>query len=371
MIFASIIDACLIPFFVFTAMISRNQYIQSVNTDGHWQTLFGTTDATSKIIYSTFLVSVVDGSFHSISLIVSIYLAVMFRKISKLPPDMNPLEDNLTSRHKRNKSSLVDNRMSQNTTTTATNRSSKAGDSLTVPLRTVPFLQTRNESFDNIPHPQSTPRTSRIDLPSPFYDQSSSKRSSHIKPDTTRPPTSSSSIYTDDIRSGSTRPPSALPPSAQRRSPSPAIADENENWTTHPSPPPSPFEFKHLRTPYQPIPQNIPFENESLLPRPLAMNPPTPPVNQAALKRDARHRALGPGSGNTMGLGVAVAARQRAYEGLGSGKIRSTGRVVSRTGVEVQGLEGVGRGMRAREVSGKVAEEGRGDRMWRERTGMV
>lgn len=371
MIFAAIVDTCLIPFFVFTSMISRNQYVQSTNTEEHWKTLFDTADATSKIIYSTFLVSTVNGGFHLVSLIISIYLAVIFRKISKLPPDMNPLEDNLTSRHKRNKSSLfVDKRMSQNTTTTVTNRS-KAEDPLIVPPRTVPFLHTRDDSFENVPRPQSTPRVSRTDLPTPFYTQLSSKQSSHINTNPTRPLTSSSSIYTDDTRAGSIRPQSTLPPFAHHRSPSPTIEDESENWTTHPSPPPSPFEFKHLRTPYQPVPQSIPVENESLLPRPLAMNPPTPPVNQAARKQYPGHRALGPGSGNTMGLGVAVSTRQRAYEGLGSEKIRSTGRVVSRTGVEVKGLEGVGKGMRAREVSGKVAEEGRGDRMWRERSGMI
>lgn len=38
------------------------------------------------------------------------------------------------------------------------------------------------------------------------------------------------------------------------------------------------------------------------------------------------------------------------------------------SGVEVRIEEVAGKGVRAREVSGKVAEEGRGDRMWRERS---
>lgn len=47
--------------------------------------------------------------------------------------------------------------------------------------------------------------------------------------------------------------------------------------------------------------------------------------------------------------------------------MRGGGRVVSRTGVEMESTDKNAKGMRVREVSGKVAEEGRGDNMWRER----
>lgn len=89
------------------------------------------------------------------------------------------------------------------------------------------------------------------------------------------------------------------------------------------------------------------------------MNPPTPPNNHAPRREKVRNlRPLVPGAGNT--LGAADARSQR--RGLRSGKVR----VVS-SGVEVETGEVTGKGVRAREVSGKVAEEGRGDRMWRER----
>lgn len=59
----------------------------------------------------------------------------------------------------------------------------------------------------------------------------------------------------------------------------------------------------------------------------------------------------------------------RDYEGMASGdygRRDGQGRVVSRSGVDFaganQGNQGVGRGIRAREVSGKMVEEGRSRR---------
>lgn len=375
MIFAAVLDAGLIPFFVFSAIMSRTQYTNSSEAEDQWQTLFNSDDARFKIIFSNFLFNVVDGSLHLVSLIVSLYLAIIFREISKLPPDMNPLEDNLTSRHKRNKSSLVDNRTSQQTTTApmTTNHNSTAEDGLISPPRTVPFLQTRADTLTNlanIPYPDSSPRNSHVDLPYPFHDEPLSKRTSIAEisppPSPTRP---TSSHYSDETRPDSTRPPSTN----RSRSTAPSIADETENWITHPSPPPSLVEFKHLRNPtYQPVPQTIPYDvKEYITPRPLEMNPPTPPIHYAPRRggADQTSRVLVAGTGNMTGFGVSVGDQRNRYESLGNGRPRGGERVVSRTGVEV-GMKpgpsvGVGRVFRAREVSGKVAEEGRGDGGWK------
>lgn len=375
MIFAAVVDACLIPFFVFSAIMSRTQYTNRSEAQDQWQTLFNTDDARFKIVFSNFLFSLVNGSFHLISLIISLYLATIFHQISKLPPDMNPLEDNLTSRHKRNKSSLIDNRMSQQSTsaTTTTNRNSKAEDGLISPPRTVPFLQTRVDTLTNlanIPYPDSSPRTSRVDLPYPLYDEPLSKRSSvadiEFPPSPARP---TSSNYTDETRPESTRPPSTN----RSRSTAPSIPDDTENWTTHPSPPLLPVELKHLRNPtYQPLPQTLPYDvEEYLTPRPLEMNPPTPPNNYAPRRgvADPSSRVLVSGTGNVMGFDFGVDDKRSRYEGIGNGKTRGGERVVSRTGAEV-GVKlgsavGIGRAFRAREVSGKVAEEGRGTGGWK------
>lgn len=110
------------------------------------------------------------GGLYLVSLSLSLWLAWAFRKISLMPPDMNPLEDNLTARpkHKRNKSSM---------TTLASNYSDKR---LSTPLEnrprseishtdasrapTVPFAHTREGSSISLGS-----RDSRRDLPSRQY----------------------------------------------------------------------------------------------------------------------------------------------------------------------------------------------------------
>lgn len=392
MIFATVIDAGLIPFYAFTAIMARTEYVEPSDTSGRWKTLFGADPATYKILYSTFLLSVVNGSLHVLSLVISIYLAIIFRKISRLPPDMNPLEDNLTSRaHKRNKSSIIDNRMSQATTATASEkRQSGVADPLISPPRTVPFMHTRTSSTDDIsdlPHPEASPRASRTDIAGPFYDQPLSQRSSRAnvarqslnrprsfyeepQPQRTSraqvPPSSvhSPSIYSDYSRPASTRPPSTRPNSTRPRSAAPSIRDSN--WITHPSspsPPTSPIqELRHLRTAknnYAPIPQSVPApawnaENFS----PLEMNPPTPPNAQRS--QTMQQRALVPGTGNSLCFGN---GKLRDYEGLNKGYAGQ--RVVSSGRELCDGeVDSWGRAVRKRGVSGKVVEEGRGGKWY-------
>lgn len=136
-----------------------------------------------------FLLSTVGAGLHFVSLIVSIYLAVTFHKIANMPPDMNPLEDNLTSRHKRNKSSI----------STATTMLSEKEKRLSAPLEskrssgamyedlsrppTIPFFHTRTQSTTSFSTYKSTPppsRDARLDLPSRQYQipPSNSARSS-------------------------------------------------------------------------------------------------------------------------------------------------------------------------------------------------
>ncbi|KAL8762194.1 MAG: hypothetical protein Q9184_001752 [Pyrenodesmia sp. 2 TL-2023] len=454
MMFAAIFDAGLIPFLVFAAIFAHDQYLEPSNTPGHWASLFMFDTATHKIVETTYLVSVVSGALHLVSLIFSLYLAVLFRKISRLPPDMNPLEDNLTSRHKRNKSELLDNRTSQTSTAVSSKRDSRVEEPLIPPARSVPFMHTRNDScvnINNVPHPHFSPRASRTNISAPFYDQASSNRSSRNLTNTRsqtcysqppsrqtsrinfsstpnptpqypqhepsptpselivlRSPTKSSSVYTDD--KASTRPTSTRPPSTRPFSTAPSLRppsekSDSDNWTTHPSPSPTPpMEFKHLRqsSPYQPLPQQAAPTStsyrgfdENRTPRPLEMNPPTPVdarfedvqrgygrVREAGTTID--QRALMPGTGNTLGLTrgqqqlnynppARKEVRQGGYGGelggvkagsRGSGygypEERGVGRVISRSGVEYSGgVQGMGRGLRVREVSGKVAEEGR------------
>jgi hypothetical protein len=167
MLFAAMIDAGLLPFLAFSAFMAHNEYTSG--TYG-WDTLFGIPLTTWYIVYSTFLLCVIEGGLLLISLILGIYLAIIFRQIAKLPPDMNPLEPNLTARpHKRNKSELTasDKHMSQ-TSLVSNNRMSRTADPLIPAGRRVPFMHTRTDSADSIPmYQNNSPRSSRLDVSRP------------------------------------------------------------------------------------------------------------------------------------------------------------------------------------------------------------
>ncbi|KAL5117812.1 hypothetical protein ACEQ8H_004286 [Pleosporales sp. CAS-2024a] len=108
--FALASDAGFIPFYIFTALLSNRNSAMEPGTVGRWRTMFPTDEDTGKVLSTTWLMAVVVASLHLMSLFLDMYLVVIFRKIAKLPPDMNPLEDNLTSRrqtkHKHKTSSM-------------------------------------------------------------------------------------------------------------------------------------------------------------------------------------------------------------------------------------------------------------------------
>jgi hypothetical protein len=62
--------------------------------------MFPTDAETAKVLLTTWLTATAVAGLHLVSLCLDLYLVVVFRKITKMPPDMNPLEDNLTSRNK-------------------------------------------------------------------------------------------------------------------------------------------------------------------------------------------------------------------------------------------------------------------------------
>ncbi|MCJ1481970.1 hypothetical protein MMC06_002131 [Schaereria dolodes] len=386
--------------------MAHGQYTEPTDIEGSWQTLFRNDTDTYKITFSLFLLGIVNGSLHLVCLTISLYLAIIFRKIAQLPPDLNPLEDNLTSRHKRNKSSL-------STTQTTTNRDSHLSDPLIGPPRVVPFMHTRTESSTSLSSPErrlpNSNRASRTDLPSQIYQQPPSQRASRADVanfSTPHSPTKRSTMYADS-RPASARPSSTRPPSTRPQSAHPSLL--NDNWFTYPSPSPTPAlpetipaEFRHLRAQSQS--NQAPLRNpniENLTPNPLEMNPPTPP-NLIGNDRSVEQRALTAATGNSnlnpnlyknlnFNPGFPVNSsnsHQVAKPGLNSrpqsarldsfgtagskarfygeliGTMPREGRVVS-SGADAGGKDqsqqqGRG-GMRARDVSGKIVEEGRGN----------
>ncbi|CCU74287.1 hypothetical protein BGHDH14_bgh03311 [Blumeria hordei DH14] len=103
-LFASLLDIASVAFFIYIAFFygippthAKYSLLVILNVDIH-------------VFYKMGLCSAAVGTcLYSVSSSLSLYLAVVFRKIAAMPPDMNPLEDNLTSRHKRNKSSIATN----------------------------------------------------------------------------------------------------------------------------------------------------------------------------------------------------------------------------------------------------------------------
>ncbi|KAK3338220.1 hypothetical protein B0H65DRAFT_502022 [Neurospora tetraspora] len=93
------------------------------------------------------------GGLHVVSIGISVFLTIQFWRICKMPPDMNPLEDNLTSRaHQRNKSSVVsistyadDNKRPGTVAGSHRDSSIHNGDELVRP-RGIPFMHTRQSS---------------------------------------------------------------------------------------------------------------------------------------------------------------------------------------------------------------------------------
>ncbi|KAF2842591.1 hypothetical protein M501DRAFT_924225 [Patellaria atrata CBS 101060] len=462
--FAMVMDAGFIPFYVFTSILAQRNYIEEPGTEGHWKTIFANEDTTTKLLLSSWLVATSTGSLHLISFFFDIYLLVVFRKISRLPPDMNPLEDNLTSRrgtkHKYKNSELSlseKKRLSELTASTVSLRTSQAQDPLIPDSRTIPFIHSRKE-FDTTfsphnPRTAASARNSRVDLPEQLYQQPQStrtsrvdahghsqqgvpsQRNSFIAPFSTTTPPSKRSSFTSEYaplpqkEDRSRR--NTLVQSSPQRNPqvrhseydlmSQAASVQSGNWIVYdeeeynpynpnnhlnrsPSPPPkSSFNTmnrsKKTRD-YRLLPQYTDAD-EDFKPQPLRMNPPTPPVspfkNQNGAQRPDARRTLTTtstistssssptraGTPKTRYYGDLKAATQgirqnqnygskppsvvspdkgawRGKENIDAPEMQRGTRVVS-TGVDVVDYaaeRGFGRSGR-REVSGKVAEEGR------------
>ncbi|KAJ0115394.1 hypothetical protein J7T55_012673 [Diaporthe amygdali] len=100
-IFSAISDLTALPLYAFGALSVHNSSTE-------WATLLNPQTLMDYFLPSLYYTLVGGGALHFLSLCISLWLALKFRQIVRMPPDCNPLEDNLTSRqHKRNKSSMA------------------------------------------------------------------------------------------------------------------------------------------------------------------------------------------------------------------------------------------------------------------------
>ncbi|KAJ5780125.1 hypothetical protein N7457_005285 [Penicillium paradoxum] len=169
-LFASILDLGLIAFYVFTAFMAFGEW----NSNAYnWSTLFNNSDMIIKISESTFILALANGAMHLVSLAISIFLAITFRKISRLPPDMNPLEDNLTARPRKSpkEAEVEEKHLSQSTF------NSTAEDPLIGSPRSVPFMHTREQSLGGDSNRGSMGMVDEHRHSQPFYQH----RLSHLE----------------------------------------------------------------------------------------------------------------------------------------------------------------------------------------------
>lgn len=389
MLFAAFFDVAIVAFYAFSVVVVKTR------TPGSWTTILQNQDLVDTFSNVLFYGFAIGGGLYLVSLIISIYLAVTFRKITQLPPDMNPLEDNLTSRtqHKRNKSEM-------STSTTYSNekrlsmpleskRSSGAAyEDLSRPP-SIPFFHTRTGSTESFSTYQSTPppsRDARMDLPSRQYQiGTSSQRSSFVDLkrasfyDAASPPKRASYNSNTELATshratfygGPPTPPKQgayseislddKEPSSTRK------ANRTADWYTRDSLPKTRSQSASPKRGYRAVQSND--SDDDLAnghPNPLEANPPTPRIGH----HPNRDSPLSEISSNRMSSDIADSSRVNETS-IGRDLIRTSKHygdlrpgtppiMISGNRQVSSGTDFVDKSHFRREVSGKVAEEGRG-----------
>jgi hypothetical protein len=173
-LFSAFSDLCVLPLYTYGAMNMR-----------YGKDSWGTLVSDASLLHAYFIPALYygligAGGLHLFTLAVACWLSYQFRQITLMPPDMNPLEDNLTSRakqHTRSKSSVA----TKSTWSDGEKRLSALEDH-----------RRSGAPYENVSRPPSIPfahtragsevsartRDSRLDLPSRQYQFGDSPRNS-------------------------------------------------------------------------------------------------------------------------------------------------------------------------------------------------
>lgn len=389
MLFSAAFDVSIVPLYAFAALVSSSQYKndQLGMSEGGWGTLLAAGQAVMPpLIETAFFCASVSAGLHFISAGISIWLAVIFRKIARLPPDMNPLEENLTSRHKRNKSSMSVSTASEKRLSEPLENKRSSGapyEDLTRPP-TIPFLHTRSNSTESLSSFYSTPpgsRDSRLTLPSRqhqlqsnIHSQDSStcdlKRSSYCATPTNSKRSSYTLLSTLENSQRESRDGKSLTDAWQTAEPL-SVSQRTRSSLK--------------KAVYQPLHQRVDSNDDislsGLHPHPLESNPPPSQVPAQRTPRKSALVEIGLNDDHFASGDLADARKASPQKGrqgqenfkakyygdlhagtppimIGGGKVIGNGRQVSSGNDFVD--KGAYKSLGKRDVSGKIAEEGRG-----------
>lgn len=353
MLFAAFFDVSIVPFYAFSALVANTKH-------DTWNVILENQALTPIFSKIVFYLATVGGGLHLVSLADSLYLAVTFRKITKLPPDMNPLEDNLTSRHKRNKSSMsmattISEKEKRMSAFESKRSSGSPYEDFSRPP-TVPFFHTRTQSTDSFNTYRSTPPPSRdalSEFPSRQY-QVDSPRSS-VTADVKR----QSYNYNAPKRGSYTETPLYQTGSTPPRDP---VSKTSEAWYTSDSlTKPRSKSSSPRKGTYAPVPLS------DDLPNPLESNPPPRRQNTPYPLRNT-DSPLSEISSNRVSGDIADQNQQKEFHARYYGDLKpgTPPVIVGGRGIrQVSSGNDFSRGLpRGRQVSGKVAEEGMGGKGW-------
>ncbi|KAK6333668.1 hypothetical protein TWF730_003852 [Orbilia blumenaviensis] len=140
-------DCCLIPFYVFISLWTwqqRAQMIATPDNPNNWVSVFNKDSAefNQLMVFISFITACAGGGLMVITVMLGLFIAITFRRISRLPPDMNPLDDSaytsLTTRPSSKRFSKSSMASEESFEKTASRDVS--------PKRAVPFLEVRTKN---------------------------------------------------------------------------------------------------------------------------------------------------------------------------------------------------------------------------------
>lgn len=356
--FALVTDAGFIPFYVFIAILSKRNLDDEAGTVGRWRTFFPTDEETDKILLTAWLMATTTAALHLMSTILDLYLIIVFRKIARLPPDMNPLEDNLTSRrrakHQHKNSSISamaplvhpNNRFSAQTTSSMDTDHRHSQGAPLISEREIPspdrnqmsFMHTRtNSDTAYSPHTPDSARLSRekhqmYAQPKSAHqsrsninhrddllrrdepdEESLAQRKAYLAQKAIKRNSRPSSFITSSSKQDFYTPPSSS--RAEETTGDLSLPDtremlQSDNWFVHDEPqqnekdeylPPKPSFFNSKQSGYGVVSTHDDISDDEdnepkrpLMHQPLRMNPPTPPPSKAF--QDTRPKNTPPSS---------------------------------------------------------------------------